>query len=1775
MPNKIQIGGLYFLLEEHETDVRLGLIGHSNGATLNNFKIINNLKVNANSEPDVNGTNIGDGINIVVNNLANARVGSLVGSGNATITNSLVEGVITINGNAGYVGAVAGYADNRTIILNTGSNIDINVNGNTSYVGGLVGRLESSSSLILNSYAAGDININGPSTNVGGIVGGLHHSATIKNAYYGGVIATNETPVNAGNIVGFLEEGYSHLENVYYQSRTGTTVSRSYGNDSNSVGDGRINTGQHANVDQYNGFNFAMGWEMDSSIGPVRVVVAESTAPGTTFEDEGNGTENNPWIIRSDSQLLRLVNFLNDETTSVQNTYNTPSVFYELKGNINIVNNRAFTVINNFRANLNGNGFSISGVYIYNFKTPSGNNYLGMINNLHGTIKNLNISAELMYSRYGSAIGGVVGAVQATGKLINTTLTNNVIAFSNYTGGIAGVSYGAIYQTSFNGLVNAVSGVAGILGELRVGNINNSFNDPFNFITNSFVGVSESINLGRVAGGREVGGIIGRVATYKADVNTENKLVASNIYNRGLISGTGSRIGGIVGNLYKSYIKHAYNHANIIKNNSSTNVGEIIGSTENNQSSNLVFNHSGANRTGIVNANSILINNTQTGVGSGSVLSSVAASTSEMQTLNYWNSGGRTFNFNTIWTMYSEGGTPVNNGLPVLRFAYSRIISASVKPEVVGVYNGTISATYNGITYSGTSIELLVLKNESLQVSFTPNANYHMVGLEVDGAAITDPVLASKPRETYNYLVTVSDNSTNLVAEFAINTYRIFLTASVLSDVEQIASNNLIIEGNAKVLDGGVYEFDYNELVTLRAINLNRLILKEVKLNGQVIDTDLGYTLTASTETSGANQGSNSQVSLAFNASDDNANNANSETPVVYEFVFAKQYEVNFAVNPDNNVNKIEDITGDYITELEAGVSYLVEHGESITAKATADSSYEFAGWQANETPVENGTETQEFVIETNTDIVAMFTIALRTVDIITPKGVEIEILITGGHNFKVNGETISGFTHTIESSNNDETNTIEFAFRETLILTLTTTAGYVITSVENELDFLFIEHIKNGNNSLVWQEHTFEPGINITKNHKDTITITTNREMWTDTWLDETGQRQTNWLPYAIEFMSNPQTHGAGISNNPFKASSGQDLALIANLVAGRNGLEGFLENMDVVYMRDVYIEITQDIDLSAKLWNPIGNATLEEIFTDTSTNVFAGILLGNGHTISNIYIDNSSSDKDEVNLGFFGTFAGEAQDLKLTNINYTSTTNNDVTIGGFAGVMGGNIANIAVENSEISVYNAQTAIIGGLVGLSIGQIENTYTASMQISSNNNSTAIVGGLVGSAEDTIIRTSYTSLDLPAIGQIENIYSVSIYNIYDNSTTSSLGNEATFEGFDFNSVWAIDYSANNPLNNGHPVLYALEDYREIAVVVHNQNNLDLGKVVRENYDGSGNTTHSQDYNTSQPEKVKVLQDNKVIFNLVPTSTGKLDNYTAVGGQEIQTSPTTRVEFEFSAILSVANEEGELEVWFVQGLIGLTITGYINANGFNIPQDLTITGFIQNLTTGRAYFISLTHESVQEMMLTAGNYNIVINTPMLFELAFSSGISGSGSPQNLSNNFNFELQAVGENEIDITITKHSEKWFYNTHSSVVETSTETVEGNNLNANQLSLNNNPPLMFGAMFVSEELDENNEQAIENQAVENNEQITENQTTEINEETTNLNELAFNETQLQNESNFTNGLSTENTNNSNLQNNNSTLASESGESSNWLANLLQGLSNTILLIRRKLFVVI
>ena len=238
------------------------------------------------------------------------------------------------------------------------------------------------------------------------------------------------------------------------------------------------------------------------------------------------------------------------------------------------------SIDNPYEGNFNGDGHTISGLYI-----DSNANYQGLFGYVSGSgkIEKLSVSGDINGNRYvggvvgynnggtvtgcifsgsGSVsgneyVGGIVGDNYPGASVKNCYNTGAVTGSSNYVGGIVGDNSGTVencYNTdsgTVTGTDDCVGGVVGLNGGTvenchNIGKVSGKISVGGVVGDNSSGSVENCYNTGKVSNGIYVGGVVG----YNA-VTPLGGISVINCYNTGSVSGpdsvSGSYVGGVVG----------------------------------------------------------------------------------------------------------------------------------------------------------------------------------------------------------------------------------------------------------------------------------------------------------------------------------------------------------------------------------------------------------------------------------------------------------------------------------------------------------------------------------------------------------------------------------------------------------------------------------------------------------------------------------------------------------------------------------------------------------------------------------------------------------------------------------------------------------------------------------------------------------------------------------------------------------------------------------------------------------------------------------------------------------------------------------------------------------------------------------------------------------------------------------------------------------------------------------------------------------------------------
>ncbi len=266
---------------------------------------------------------------------------------------------------------------------------------------------------------------------------------------------------------------------------------------------------------------------------------AQESIPPTNYTEADAGTLDNPYQIASWQNLLWLSeNYAEWAKNYIQTNHIT---FPE---NISVWNNNTGwipvgNITFNFTGTYNGNGYSISGIYVKR-QNKFYQGFFGVIS--HAQISNLFLNNAMIIAN--ECIGGIAGYNNQS-IIDHCSFSGNLSANKN-AGGLVGLSDGIISNSSGNGLlmgnVFAIGGIAGI----NLGTISNCKN---------------SIHLSGNA--QSIGGLAGR---------NEGSIDSSDFYGQMTVSN--SYVGGIAGYNSSGTINRSINTGNI---NGYDYVGGLVG----------------------------------------------------------------------------------------------------------------------------------------------------------------------------------------------------------------------------------------------------------------------------------------------------------------------------------------------------------------------------------------------------------------------------------------------------------------------------------------------------------------------------------------------------------------------------------------------------------------------------------------------------------------------------------------------------------------------------------------------------------------------------------------------------------------------------------------------------------------------------------------------------------------------------------------------------------------------------------------------------------------------------------------------------------------------------------------------------------------------------------------------------------------------------------------------------------------------------------------------
>ena len=491
-------------------------------------------------------------------------VGGLVGHAQCPISNNYAKGDVS---GGSSVGGLVGWQE-RGSIENSYATGNVNSSGN--YVGGLVGDQYGSSSNIdiTNCYATG--NVSG-AYYVGGLIG--DSSGVVSNNYSTGNVSGN----NAGGVVGRQYISNSVITNSYrYQLATVNGAIRTE-NTPNGVHGGVKTALELMTKATYTGnfwlFNDSAPtaglWHWDERGFPKLNIGAESFPfPRFTslFPGSGSGTESDPYVITTVTQLVEVRNHLGAHfalSNDIDLTaYLAPGGAGHSKwGSVGW--QPAGTQSAPFTGSFNGNGHKIIGLRIDRVSED----YVGLFGYVtNAEIKNLGVEIAAEGLTGQNYVGGIVG-YQNNSSIANCYVTGNVNGYQNV-GGLAGyqINNSSIANCYVAGNVNGYQNVGGLAGvNVSGGSIINSYStsdvsgdDCIGGLAGRSGGeITNCYATGNVSGGRE--NVSGTIVIFGGLVGSQSGRM-TNCYFTGNITGIGNYVGGLVGQYGNSSIANSYRY---------------------------------------------------------------------------------------------------------------------------------------------------------------------------------------------------------------------------------------------------------------------------------------------------------------------------------------------------------------------------------------------------------------------------------------------------------------------------------------------------------------------------------------------------------------------------------------------------------------------------------------------------------------------------------------------------------------------------------------------------------------------------------------------------------------------------------------------------------------------------------------------------------------------------------------------------------------------------------------------------------------------------------------------------------------------------------------------------------------------------------------------------------------------------------------------------------------------------------------------------------------
>ena len=428
-------------------------------------------------------------------------IGGVVGRADATVESCSFSGTVTGTSYL-FAGGVVGCAYTNSTVKNCYNTGNVSGNGN---VGGVVGYAYTNST-VKNCYNTGDVLGSG---NAGGVVGCAYDESTVGNCYNTGDVSGSG---RAGGVVGYADGNADLPSHAVYVEQCYFLQDENTNKDLSGVGasNGRVESGS---MEAKTATEFASGevawllrnnnfgddnppWRQNLG-GADNSPVLDSTHAQVVKLDNGSYAnapktdETGAYLIYTADDLVAFAALVNSSSSSIDaklmKDIDLSSVCGESvgKGGAAV----SWTPIGNtssnpnvyFQGTFDGQGHTVSGLYMNITRTDKYVTYGGLFGDMRGAVKNLNVSGTVTVTNNNSDlvyVGGVVGeADKATVE--NCSFAGKVTGTGNsvYVGGVVGtVKEGTTVKNCYHtgavtGTVTGTGGgyVGGVAGRAHSG----------------------------------------------------------------------------------------------------------------------------------------------------------------------------------------------------------------------------------------------------------------------------------------------------------------------------------------------------------------------------------------------------------------------------------------------------------------------------------------------------------------------------------------------------------------------------------------------------------------------------------------------------------------------------------------------------------------------------------------------------------------------------------------------------------------------------------------------------------------------------------------------------------------------------------------------------------------------------------------------------------------------------------------------------------------------------------------------------------------------------------------------------------------------------------------------------------------------------------------------------------------------------------------------------------------------------------------------------------